>query len=126
MAAMRPVRILVVDDEPDLSSLIAQYLGRIGYEVEIAATGEEAFEVIGCGLPDFELYLIDMTLPGMKGDEVAARILESNPSAGIVLSSGYGLHPSVADSKSGRIRYLEKPYQPSQLVEVLRSLGTSA
>lgn len=123
---MRPVRILVVDDEPDLSLLIAQYLERIGYEVETAATGEEAIEVIGRRSPDFDLYLIDMTLPGIKGDELAARILESNPSAGIVLSSGYVLHPNLADSKSGRIRYLEKPYQPRQLVEVLRSLGTSA
>ena len=65
-------RILVVDDEPDISALVAYQLARESYRVRTAASGPEALEAIEREVPD--LVVLDLMLPGMSGLEVLAEI----------------------------------------------------
>ena len=120
---MSPVRGLVVEDEVDLCHLICRYLRRLGYDVTTARSGEEAWTAISSGCRAFDLYLIDVTLPGLPGDELAERIVRGNPSAKIILSSGYT--PDWQEREPGRafIRYLQKPYQPKQLADMLQAVA---
>ena len=64
-------RILVVDDEPDILELTRMSLARDGYEVETAATGDEAMACLRRGRPD--LVVLDLMLPDRPGTESAAR-----------------------------------------------------
>lgn len=116
-------RVLVVDDEPGLCHLIQRYLARAGYEVEIAASGEEAWDTITASANGFDIYLIDMTLPNMPGDELAERLIHRNPAAKVILTSGYELGPSTRQVNTPRIGFLQKPYPPARLVESLRVLA---
>src|SRR5690606_24940297 len=65
-------RILVVDDEPDISALVAYQLAREGYRVRTAASGTEALEALERELPD--LMVLDLMLPGMSGLDVLAEV----------------------------------------------------
>jgi CheY-like chemotaxis protein len=114
--------ILVVDDEPALRGLLVAYLGQLGYEVVEAGSVEDARVVIGHNPDRFNLYFIDLTLPGMAGDELAARILRAQPQAGIVLSSGYPYDPSTLGGAGSRVVFLQKPFLAKQLADELRKL----
>jgi CheY-like chemotaxis protein len=117
------LRVLVVDDEPDLCLLLQKYLCRQGYEVDIAGSGEEAWEAVERHPGRFGTFLIDLALPGMTGAELARKLLDAQPSAKILLSSGYVFDPSRIDADSGRVAFLRKPFMPKQLAEALRELA---
>ena len=64
--------ILVVEDDPDIARLIAHHLGQAGYQVQTAADAETALQHLQDAIPD--LITLDIDLPGMSGDELAARL----------------------------------------------------
>src|SRR5690606_38433510 len=69
---MTTASILVVDDEPDISALVAYHLAREGYRVRTVATGAEALSAIATDLPD--LMVLDLMLPGVAGLEVLREV----------------------------------------------------
>ncbi len=116
------MRVLVVDDEPDLCQLLQRYLRRQGFEAEIALTGEEALRIVEAKPGWFDTFLVDLTLPGMGGDELASRLLHTEPAARFVLTSGYVFDPARVDGGVGRVSFLRKPFMPNQLADALRTL----
>jgi CheY-like chemotaxis protein len=82
-------RILVVDDSVDTVAMMKVLLKREGHEVRVAHDGPAALEVAAAYAP--EVVLLDLTLPGLSGEEVAAALRkdESTASALIVAVSGY-------------------------------------
>src|SRR5438132_8207719 len=65
-------RILVVDDEPDITALVAYHLARTGYRVSTAATGNDALKAIRSERPS--LVVLDLMLPGLSGYEVIEQV----------------------------------------------------
>ncbi len=108
-------RILVMDDEELLARLAAMMLGELGYVVETCADGAEAIEryrnAIETGSP-FAAVILDLTVPGgLGGREAAAGILEIDPGAVLVVSSGYSNDPVLADCRAyGFMGSVAKPY----------------
>ncbi len=85
-------RILIVDDEEDVTSLLAKILRKEGFEVDEAYSGEDAFERVKTNRPD--LILLDVMMPGMDGWEVCKRLKSNLSSADITVAmltvkSGY-------------------------------------
>src|SRR5450759_3253396 len=78
-------RILVVDDEPDITALVAYHLARAGFRVKTAATGPEALESVQAEPPD--LIVLDLMLPGRSGLEVLAELRrhEETRDIGVIL-----------------------------------------
>jgi CheY-like chemotaxis protein len=117
-------RILVMDDEPSIRRLASKMLRSFGHEVEQAADGKEALELYDqarqSGRP-FDVVLMDLTIPGgMGGREAVKRLLEMDPGARAVVSSGYANTPLIADfEKYGFKSYLPKPYQLKQMKAVI-------
>ncbi len=112
-------RVLVVDDEPDTLVLIKLTLRRRGYEVQTAASGAEALELIERDLPD--LILLDLMMPAMDGFEVLKR-LRGNPRTAplpvIIFTATLpvGTPPPEADD------YVNKPVDPDHLVRCIRGV----
>ena len=107
---MKPRRILVVDDEPEIRSSLAGVLEDEGYIVERADSGEACLAALPAG--GFELVLLDIWLPGMDGMEVLGRIQEmpfpERPL--VVMISGHGsIEAAVKATKLGAFDFLEKP-----------------
>ena len=76
-------RILIVDDEPDLLSILSEELVKRGYQADAAFSGEEAIEKLKENRPD--LVLLDIRMPGMGGLEALKRIREIGPDIGVIV-----------------------------------------
>jgi CheY-like chemotaxis protein/anti-sigma regulatory factor (Ser/Thr protein kinase) len=84
---IRPLRILVVDDQPLLCNLLYECLSNDRHAVETACNGREGLEKFRAGR--FDLVLTDKAMPEMDGDQLAAAIKQINPSQRIILITGY-------------------------------------
>jgi CheY-like chemotaxis protein len=101
-ASVRPSRILVVDDEPQVLELLTEVLAKAGYDVLAVGTGSEAVAVAVEFQP--HVLLLDLMMPGMDGNQVLQALRESGIQAPAVAISG---HPEHA--RSGFLAVLAKP-----------------
>ncbi|HEX6924236.1 MAG TPA: response regulator transcription factor [Longimicrobiaceae bacterium] len=109
--------ILVVDDEPDISALVAYQLARESYRVRTATSGTEALEAIGRELPD--LVVLDLMLPGISGLDVLAEIRrreEWRELPVILLTARRDEADRVEGFRRGADDYVSKPFSPQELV----------
>ena len=95
MPVSRPLRILVVDDHPIQSELIAHALIRDWHTVETASHGLEAVAKFEAQL--FDLVITDKSMPEMNGDQLAAAIKAREPGTPVIMLTGFGA--SAADSE---------------------------
>lgn len=118
-------RILVVDDDPTISEVVARYLEREGYDVDVASDGEEALAKGMSGNPD--LVVLDLMLPKLDGLEVF-RLLRAEDSVPIIMLTAKGEETDKLVGLSlGADDYITKPFSPRELVarvkNVLRRSG---
>ncbi|MCD4828222.1 MAG: PAS domain S-box protein [Candidatus Cloacimonetes bacterium] len=117
-------RILVMDDDKSICQLVSKMLTSLGYWVEAAFDGEAAIdkyrEAIDNDTP-FDVIIMDLTIPGgMGGKEAIKHILEMNPEAKVIVSSGYSSDPIMANHLDyGFQGIIAKPYLMSKLEETL-------
>ncbi len=117
-------RVLVVDDETDVADSFAKVLERLGQDVEVAYKGEQAVELAKRQRP--RVAFLDLSMPGMTGQEVARRLREAFPASDsltLVALTGHG-----ARSAAGRVgaefdHYLLKPAELGAVAELLGSLS---
>ncbi len=82
------VRILVVDDEESVLTFAERALRDAGYEITVASSGPEALRILGAQAP-FDLFVIDMVMPLMSGDELARRLRRDNPDVKVLYFTAY-------------------------------------
>ncbi|MGH2664084.1 MAG: response regulator transcription factor [Actinomycetota bacterium] len=119
-------RILVADDDPVIRRLIEVNLGLEGFEVELAADGEDAVARAGASSPD--LIVLDVMMPGLTGWEAAQRLKEDPATQHIpvVLLSARTREEDVRRGRDvGAAAYVTKPFDPPELVNVVRKLTTA-
>jgi DNA-binding response OmpR family regulator len=118
-------RILVVDDDPNLGEVVARYLQREGYEVEVVADGRTGLERALATLPD--LVVLDLMLPGLDGIEVFRRLRRVAPIPVVMLTARGSEEDRVAGLELGADDYVAKPFSPRELTArvkaVLRRAG---
>ncbi len=116
-------RILIVDDERDLSQMMAELLTDAGFETRSADSGQQALTDIQADPPD--LVLLDVNMPELDGFEVAA-MLKSDPATAtipIIMVSGHdGRGSRMIGLESGAEDYLAKPVDPAELLAKIRNL----
>jgi len=102
--------VLVVDDVAEQRDIAARLLTRLGYDVRLAASGEEAVEYLKGNKAD--ILVLDMIMaPGIDGLETYRRILESNPRQKAIIVSGFSETERVKEAqKLGAGMYVRKPY----------------
>ena len=118
--ATREQRVLVVDDDTEIRGLVAGTLRRDGYTVVEAGDGLEALDVALKLVPD--LVLLDMTLPGMDGVEVARQIKATPLLAAIPVVALSALTQEAVQQRAlaaGCTRYLTKPCPPAALRDAI-------
>lgn len=110
-------RILVVEDEPDISALVAYHLARESYRVRTAADGVEAIRAVETDAPD--LIVLDLMLPGMSGLDVLQEIRrrpETRTLPIILLTARREEQDRVEGLRLGADDYVSKPFSPQELV----------
>ena len=114
-----PVTLLVVDDEEAIRNAVRKYLVQQGYEVAVAATGEEALDILH--RQKITAILLDVNLPGTNGIELVPRILELEPAAAVLMLTAVNDATSAAlCMQRGALDYLLKPIDLSHLGRAIR------
>ena len=110
-------RILVVDDEEAMRESLNDWLKEDGYEVGLAAGGQEAIDMVRD--EPWEIILLDLKMPGMNGLETLKHLKEVRPDAEILMMTAYAtVDTAVQAMKEGAFDYLVKPFDPDE-VEIL-------
>ncbi|MDX1520160.1 MAG: response regulator transcription factor [Anaerolineae bacterium] len=121
------VRILVVDDEPNIREVVELYLRREGFEVEVAADGAAALAAIERKIPD--LIVLDLMLPLVGGIQVTRALRQGDIDIPIIMLTAKGNESDrIAGLELGADDYVTKPFSPKELVArvkaVLRRVST--
>jgi len=123
-------RVLIVDDDPDIVRLVGYNLSHSGFEVQTAATGREALEIVQRRPPD--LVVLDVMLPDVDGLEVCRTLRQQSPSRRIpilMLTARGEEIDRVVGFELGADDYVSKPFSPRELVlrvkSILRRTGTT-
>lgn len=111
-------RILIVDDEPDVLTLLGERLTKAGYDVLKASSGQEAIQSVAKNIPD--LIILDIAMPGMDGSETAT-ILRSEPKTRdipiLFLTCLFTKHEEKACGHLlGQNFFIAKPYDVTELL----------
>ncbi len=118
---MEQIRILAVDDEPDLRGLLRILLKNRGYEVLEAASGSEAVELVRSE-PRIDLVIMDIMMPGLSGVEACAEIRKFSTVPMLFLTAKSQLQDKAAAYASGGDDYLAKPFSQGELLMKVESL----
>ncbi len=113
-------RVLIVDDDRDISSLLSALMNKEGLANEVAHDGETALRIVPAARPD--MMLVDVKMPGIDGMEVLKRVKETDPHLPVVLITAYAeISASVAAMRAGAFDYLSKPFDHSEVIRVVRA-----
>ncbi|MBI5510269.1 MAG: PAS domain S-box protein [Deltaproteobacteria bacterium] len=122
-AASRTGTVLVADDEDAVRTVAVVTLQQAGYRVVTASDGRGAVEAFRTNAKEIVAVLLDLTMPGLSGREVSETLRTIKTRVPIILSSGYRVQDAREElSGRGPTAFLQKPYQPSELVAALDEL----
>jgi len=116
---MRKSRVLVVDDEANIRSILSALLVKNGYEVQAADSGQSCFTLYPKFLP--EVVLLDLKMPGIDGLEVMDRLgTEMGADCKTIIMTAHGeVRSAVRAMKTGAFDYLQKPFDNDELLAVI-------
>lgn len=111
-------KILVVEDNPNMSSLLADMLEVFAVDSVRATDGEDALKKLET--EDIGLVITDLRMPKMSGTELIAAVKDKNPNLPVVLISGYNLTDADSNGPAGRADgFLMKPFRMNDIKDIL-------
>ena len=116
----RPVRVLVVDDDPTVLDVLSRYLMRDGYDVHGVADAEAATRILAGGV-DVDLVILDIVLPSMDGLSFLRQLRTTSNVPVILLTARIGEADRIVGLDSGADDYVLKPFSPRELAARVRT-----
>jgi CheY-like chemotaxis protein len=107
-------KLMVVDDDPEVRVIVAEFLEDFGYSVQQASSGAEALELLA-STPDLRMIITDIRMPDMSGVELAAFATRRHRDLKIILISGYFVSQQIEH------RFLRKPFRMRDLESAVRA-----
>jgi len=115
------VRILIVDDEFSVRHSLSAWFEDEGYTVDAAANGKEALAKLAES--QWDIFFLDLKMPGMSGLELQKKIKEIQPNSTIVMITAFASVESAVEAmQSGAYDYLSKPFDPDYLALMVRNI----
>jgi len=117
----RKGKVLIVDDAPDTLDIIQKLLSFEGYEVILAATGEEGVKKVEEEKPD--VVLMDISLPGIDGTEALKRIRTINPIQSVIMLTAFAtVENAIQALKEGASDFVKKPFENEHLIHIVNQV----
>jgi two-component system C4-dicarboxylate transport response regulator DctD len=114
---VKPLQILVVDDEAALSALLKKYLERLGYLVDTCSEAAQALALLKSQPERYAAVVTDLALPAISGEELLQQARALNPGLRGVITSGYAYKPRQAG-----VEFLQKPFMAKTLADLLERM----
>jgi CheY-like chemotaxis protein len=115
--------ILVVDDEELVRSMVGKVLRQHGASVLLASDGHEALDIYRQQRDKIDLILVDLTMPGLSGEEILLQLQKLKATQKIVIMSGYGETETMKRcAELGVVGFISKPFELQVIVAKLKSL----
>ncbi|MCL6478788.1 MAG: response regulator [Peptococcaceae bacterium] len=113
--------LLIVDDQQGVRRLLYEAFSDEGYQVRIAAGGQEALKLICQEMPD--IVLLDIKMPGMNGLETLAELRKTDPDVPVLMMTAYGDLEMVSRAKKLGVRhYITKPFDLNEVRLLVKAL----
>ncbi len=113
------IKVLLVDDEEDLSLVCAERLEMRGFEARGVTSSDEALELVSSN--DFDVIVIDVKMPGIGGIDLMRKIKQKKPATEIILFTGHGSRQDGEKGLSeGAFDYLIKPVKIDDLISKIK------
>lgn len=122
-----PIKVLCVDDDPDMAESTARLLGLLGCDARACCCGTEALRVAASFQP--EVCLLDLSMPGMGGEELAIRLQEQAGGRSvrcIALTGRWDIDARHDSHNAGFVEHLVKPVTPERLLEAVTGMHSSS
>jgi len=113
-------RVLLIDDDEALGTLLTEYLGQFGFAVKAVAQPDEGFRTLAADPPD--ILVLDVMLPGMDGFAVCRKVRETSRVPIVMLTARGGVMDRIVGLELGADDYLPKPFEPRELVARLQAV----
>jgi CheY-like chemotaxis protein len=115
--------VLVVDDEPSVCTFAERTLRTAGYEVMVASDGPEALRLVEAQRQRFDLFVVDLLMPQMRGDELARQLRQRDLDAKVLYFTGFSdrlfeERPTLWQNEA----FLEKPVTVNELLQAVSLL----
>jgi CheY-like chemotaxis protein len=121
-ATDEPGKILIVDDEEMVRTMAKLSLERSGFNVLTADSGRTAIDLVERHCREIQLVVLDISMPGMSGEEVLHELCKIRPDIRVVVSSGYSEAETITCLRGQRVSgFIQKPYTASWLVEQVKA-----
>ena len=121
MAGPAKRKVLIVEDEVLIRMTTVDMLEELGHRFVEAASGQEALQLLSED-SEIDVLLTDLGLPGMSGQDLIAEVMKRHPKLRVLVVSGRSPDSSIPGVASGQVRFLNKPYQMSQLGDALAAM----
>jgi CheY-like chemotaxis protein len=117
-------RVLLVDDEESVRFVTAHMLRSVGLQVDTVSNGPDALARFNAPEVRYDLVVLDLTMPGMRGDEVLQRMRETRSDVRVLLMSGYSEQDALGHplENGSTVLFLQKPFSVAALRGKLREL----
>lgn len=116
------IGILVVDDEPMIRELAFRTLERGGFAVAQADSGKSAIALLETRAAEITLVILDLTMPGLTGEQTLKVLQARWPAIKVILMSGHNVQGIDAARAPGVVGYIEKPYLPHELLHTVEDV----
>ena len=114
------IKILIIEDDPELALILTNYLTK--YDMEVIGAEDPYVGLSLLTQHDFDLIILDLTLPGMDGLEVIPKIREISNIPIIISSARDDITDKVIGMERGADDYMPKPYDPRELVSRIKTI----
>ncbi len=116
---MSKIRVLLVDDEEDYVTAMAERMDMRDLQSQVALSGEEALQALETDPPD--VIVLDLRMPGMQGMEVLERVRKEHPHIQVIILTGHGGEKEEKEARRlGAFEYFQKPADTGALVDTIR------
>lgn len=119
---MRKTHILIVDDESSVREVAQRYLELEGYNVSVAATGSQGWQLIEGNRGTYDLVVLDVMLPGIDGFDILRKVRANSDLPIIMLTARTEEHDRIEGLERGADDYVPKPFSPRELVSRVKAV----
>jgi DNA-binding NtrC family response regulator len=121
----KPLRLLVIDDEPIVGKRLQQVFAKMGFDVETYTSALSAMEAME--RDPFDIVVTDLKMEGMDGMEVLERVKERNPDTKVIIITGYAQLDTASEAfRKGVFDFIAKPFRLDELKRVIVRAMTGA